>query len=61
MLFIRYKTLLQDCHQCYVSQRGLLLTPVVAASIEELKQVHGSDHSALVSGAMDVEFGCGWT
>ena len=46
----RYRTLLHDCHQCYVSQRGLLLTPSVAASIEELKAVHGSNHSGLVCG-----------
>ena len=49
----RYKTLLQDCHHCYVSQRGLLLTPTVTATIEELKKVHGSDYSGLVSMVID--------
>lgn len=45
----RYKTLLHDCHQCYVSQRGQLLTPTVMATIEHLKNVHGTDNCGLVS------------
>lgn len=49
-----YKTLLADCHQCYVSQRGLLLTPTVTASLEELKKARGSDNSGLVRSSCNV-------
>ena len=47
-LLSRYKTLLHDCHQCYVSQRGQLLTPTVMATIEHLKKVHTTDNCGLV-------------
>lgn len=55
MTLCRYETLLRDCHQCYISQRGLLLTPIVSATIEELKKVHGTDNSGLVWQLMSVE------
>ena len=42
-------TLLQDCCQSYVGQRGLLLTPSVHSSLEQISQQHASDSSGLVS------------
>ena len=45
----RYKNLLHDCYQSYVSQRGLLLTPSVHSSLEQIHQQHSTDSTALVS------------
>jgi hypothetical protein len=48
-----YMTLLQDCCQSYVSQRGLLLTPTVHSSLEQISQQHSSDPSGLVRAGCD--------
>lgn len=43
-----YQQLLAECHQCYFTQRELLLSSSVAASITELSVTHKGDHCSLV-------------
>jgi len=44
----RYQQLLTECHQCYFTQRELLLSSSVAGSITELSVTHKGDHCSLV-------------
>ncbi|XP_021942547.1 conserved oligomeric Golgi complex subunit 3 isoform X2 [Zootermopsis nevadensis] len=43
-----YQQLLTECHQCYFTQRELLLSSSVATSITELSVTHKGDHCSLV-------------
>lgn len=43
-----YQLLLSDCHQCYFSQRSILLGPSVSAAINDLAINHQRDHCSLV-------------
>ncbi|GIX94140.1 conserved oligomeric Golgi complex subunit 3 [Caerostris darwini] len=43
-----YQVLLSDCHQCYFSQRDILLGPSVSAAINDLAEKHKKDHCSLV-------------
>lgn len=44
----RYQQLLAECHQCYFTQRELLLSSSVAGSVTELSVTHKGDHCSLV-------------
>lgn len=44
----RYHTLLEDCRQCYLTQRSVLLMPCVIATVEEIKKLYSTDHCGLV-------------
>ncbi|CAL1265670.1 unnamed protein product [Larinioides sclopetarius] len=43
-----YQVLLSDCHQCYFSQREILLGPSVSVAINDLAEKHRKDHCSLV-------------
>ncbi|XP_067128052.1 conserved oligomeric Golgi complex subunit 3 [Centruroides vittatus] len=45
---VEYQQLLADCHQCYFTQRELLIGPSVSAAISELANNHQRDHCSLV-------------
>lgn len=45
---LEYQQLLADCHQCYFTQRELLVGPSVSAAISELASNHQRDHCSLV-------------
>lgn len=40
--------LLLECHEAYTSARSSLMTPVLAAAIDEMVQSHAGDHLSLV-------------
>lgn len=44
----QYWELLDDCHQCYFSQREMLLGPSVSTAMNDLATAHQRDHCALV-------------
>ncbi|XP_076363263.1 conserved oligomeric Golgi complex subunit 3 [Tachypleus tridentatus] len=43
-----YQQLLEDCYQCYFTQRELLLGPGVSTAITNLAEKHKRDHCALM-------------
>ncbi|XP_078415632.1 conserved oligomeric Golgi complex subunit 3 [Cetorhinus maximus] len=43
-----YQQLLSEIHQCYLDQRGLLLSPSIASTIADLTSQNNRDHCALV-------------
>uniref|UniRef100_A0A4W3J795 Conserved oligomeric Golgi complex subunit 3 n=1 Tax=Callorhinchus milii TaxID=7868 RepID=A0A4W3J795_CALMI len=43
-----YQQLLNEIHQCYLEQRGLLLGPSIASTIADLTSQNNRDHCALV-------------
>jgi hypothetical protein len=47
-MLLRYRSLLEQCHQSYVNQREQLLSPSVRSTVAELSNAHRGDHCALV-------------
>lgn len=45
---VTYQQLLEDCHQCFFSQRELLLGPSVSVAITDLANTHQRDHCSLL-------------
>eukprot|EP00731_Ephydatia_muelleri_P030040 Em0021g563a len=49
-----YHTLLEDCRQCYLTQRSVLLMPCVIATVEEIKKLYSTDHCGLLRAGCNV-------
>ncbi|XP_072033720.1 conserved oligomeric Golgi complex subunit 3-like isoform X2 [Amphiura filiformis] len=43
-----YQSVLDECHQCYLTQRHQLLSPSITEAVMELATKHARDHCALV-------------